>query len=131
MAFYNIPGEVILGIARANRQGGIDGRFQSPDLSAYDAYVLFAEPDQVLEDLPYGQLLDLAQETLAAGVTKVTRSGLPPVLIFETSLLDDGYDPNCVGRLIHRSVVGAVRQGQMALPRLFSCDSAVLGGLAR
>lgn len=129
VAFWNIPDPVVLGIAAANRRGGIDGRFVSPDLSAYDAYVLFVEPGQSLGQLPYGDLLELDREQVARGVHRVTRSGLPPVLIFDRSLLENGYDAACVGRLIHRTVVRAVQAGRMAVPQLAGCDSAVLGSI--
>lgn len=131
VAFWNIPSDVVMGIAAANREGGIDGRFTSPDLAAYDAYVLFIEADRPLDQLPYAALLELERETIRRGVTRITREALPPVLIFGPELLEDGYDPACVGRLIHRTVVRAAHAGAMPVPQLAACDSAVLGPLAR
>ncbi|WP_316013491.1 hypothetical protein [Roseobacter sp. HKCCA0434] len=125
VAFWNIPDEVILGIAAANRAGGgIDGGFTSPTLEAYDVYVLFTDPARSLGETPYADVLGLDGEA-SKRVMRLARPGLPPVLIFDPALLDEGYDAACLGRLIHRTITHSVRSGRMSMPQLAACDSSV------
>jgi len=131
VAFWNIPDNVVMGIAAANRTGGIDGAFISSDLTAYDAYVLFAPPGLPLARMPYGDVLGLDGRGLLHSVSRIMRAGLPPVLIFDPALLEDGYDAACVGRLIHRTVVRGAEAGRMPIPQLAGCDNAVRGTLVR